>query len=72
LLLELAFRSGSNDLFLPVQDLFGWRDRINVPGTVGPHNWTWTLPWDVDRLGETPEAQERQRFLRTCTRDRVS
>ena len=68
LLLELAFRSGSNDLFLPIQDLFGWRDRINVPGTVGPHNWTWTLPWEVDRLGDIPEAQARQEFLRALQR----
>ena len=22
-------------MFLPVQDVFGWRDRINMPGTVG-------------------------------------
>ena len=67
-LLELAMRSGSNDLFLPIQDLFGWRDRINVPGTVGPHNWTWTLPWPVDRLGDISEAQERQGFLRKIRR----
>ena len=44
-LLELAFRSGSDEVFVPVQDVFGWRDRINTPATVGDHNWTWRLPW---------------------------
>ena len=26
------------------QDVVGTEDRINTPGTVGPHNWTWRLP----------------------------
>jgi 4-alpha-glucanotransferase len=61
--LDAAYRSRSTELFLPLQDLFGWPDRINVPGTVGPHNWTWCLPWPIERLGELPEARERAAFL---------
>jgi 4-alpha-glucanotransferase len=63
-MLDLAYRAGSDRLFIPVQDLFGWRDRINTPGTVTPHNWTWCLPWAVDRIQASPEAQERSAFLR--------
>jgi 4-alpha-glucanotransferase len=66
--LELAYRAGSTDLFLPIQDVFGWPDRINVPGTVGPHNWTWSLPWAVDTAVEVPEAAERAVFLEALTR----
>ncbi len=33
-----------------MQDVFGWRDRINQPATVGDGNWTWRLPWPSDRL----------------------
>lgn len=62
-ILEAAYRTGSCELFLPIQDVFGWPDRINVPGTVGPHNWTWTLPWPVERLLEDPSAQERASLL---------
>jgi 4-alpha-glucanotransferase len=62
-LLALAYRARSNDLFLPLQDVFGWRDRINTPGTVGDANWTWTLPWETDRLIQIPEAHDRARFL---------
>jgi 4-alpha-glucanotransferase len=68
-LLELAYRSGSNDLFLPIQDLFGWRDRVNTPGTVGRENWTWCLPWPVDRLLDVGEAAERARFGRALARE---
>jgi 4-alpha-glucanotransferase len=62
--IELVYRSGADALFLPMQDVFGWMDRINVPATVGPHNWTWTLPWPVDRIGAVAEAAERAAFLR--------
>src|SRR5579871_3064907 len=63
-LLELAFRSGSDHLFIPMQDLFGWPDRINTPATVGDQNWTWMLPWPVERLSEVPEAVRRAGYLR--------
>ena len=41
-----------------VQDVFGWRDRINQPATVSDANWTWRLPWPSDRLSTEPEAME--------------
>jgi 4-alpha-glucanotransferase len=63
-ILELAYHSGTDRLFFPVQDVFGWRDRINTPGTVTPDNWTWSLPWPVDRLEGLPVAQERAADLR--------
>ena len=63
-LLDLAYRSGSSELFVTMQDLFGWRDRINVPGLISDDNWTWRLPWPVDQLGTTPEAIERAEFCR--------
>ena len=65
MLLEILFASASDVLLLPVQDAFGWRDRINEPATVGEENWTYRLPWPVDRLDEIPEARERQEQLRT-------
>ena len=63
--LELLFASTSNILLLPVQDVFGWRDRINEPATVGEANWSYRLPWPADALGEQEEARERQAALRT-------
>jgi 4-alpha-glucanotransferase len=43
-------------VILPIPDVFGWRDRINQPATVSAANWTWRLPWAVDRLSTEPEA----------------
>ena len=55
-LLESLYASGADILILPIQDVFGWRDRINQPATVGDGNWTWRLPWPADRLRTEPAA----------------
>jgi 4-alpha-glucanotransferase len=64
-LLEALYASGSDFLALPIQDIFGWRDRINAPATVSADNWTFRLPWPSDQLHDSPEARERQAQLRT-------
>ncbi len=40
--------SGSYLALMPIQDVFGWKDRINTPAVVDEMNWTWRLPWPVD------------------------
>jgi 4-alpha-glucanotransferase len=56
--LETLFASGSNTLILPIGDIFGWRDRINQPATVGDSNWRWRLPWPSDRMATEPAAMQ--------------
>jgi 4-alpha-glucanotransferase len=63
-LLEVLFAAASDLLLVPIQDAFGWRDRINEPATVGDVNWTFRLPWPVDTLDDIPEARERKDQLR--------
>jgi 4-alpha-glucanotransferase len=63
-LLEALFAAGSDLLLIPVQDVFGWRDRINEPSTVSEANWAFRLPWPCDRLDEVAEVRERQERLR--------
>jgi 4-alpha-glucanotransferase len=62
--LNLLFASGSDLLLLPIQDVFGWRDRINTPAVVSDENWTWRLPWPVEDLMQEPQAQARAAFVR--------
>jgi 4-alpha-glucanotransferase len=63
-LLEVLFASGANLLILPIQDVFGWSDRINQPATVGDQNWTWRLPWFTDRMSTVADAVEVSNQLR--------
>jgi 4-alpha-glucanotransferase len=66
--IESLFASRSELVIFPIQDLFGWRDRINEPATVTDRNWSFKLPWPVDRLDEVPAARERQQALREWAR----
>jgi 4-alpha-glucanotransferase len=63
-LLMRVLQARSEHAFIPMQDLFGWRDRINTPATVGDHNWTWRLPWAIDEWPRRLEPQERAAFCR--------
>jgi 4-alpha-glucanotransferase len=63
-LLETLFASASDLLLTPVGDVFGWDARINEPATVSDANWSYRLPWPVDRLDGEPDARERQQALR--------
>ena len=73
-LLEALYASGADLVILPMPDVFGWRDRINVPDTIGAadaaggadvENWTWRLPWPSDTLAAQPEAAAAAERLRT-------
>jgi 4-alpha-glucanotransferase len=68
-LLRVLFRAGSHFVIVPFQDLFGWRDRVNVPAVVSEENWTWRLPWPIDDLDALPEARERAAFVRALARE---
>ena len=43
----------------PVQDLFGWITRINLPGTVGGRNWSYRLPFNLRPFDAGPAIQAR-------------
>jgi 4-alpha-glucanotransferase len=65
-LLRGVFASGADFVLLPIQDVFGWRDRINDPSAAAG-NWTWRLPWPVEDLLAVPEGRERANFLRSIS-----
>ncbi|HVP69558.1 MAG TPA: 4-alpha-glucanotransferase [Anaeromyxobacteraceae bacterium] len=46
-LLELLYQSRSDLVLVPLQDAMGWRDRVNVPGTVNDLNWSFRVPLDL-------------------------
>ncbi len=45
------YEAGSAFVILPIQDLFLWTERINLPGTPSAENWNWRLPLSIERLG---------------------
>jgi 4-alpha-glucanotransferase len=62
-LLDLAYVSASDALLTPITDALGWKARMNTPGTVGTHNWTFRLPWTTGQLFTEEEPQAMARAL---------
>ena len=66
--LQLLLSSGSYLTLIPLQDVFGWTDRINTPAVVDDVNWTWRVKWAVDRWLNPEEPMERADQLKAWTR----
>lgn len=63
-LLTAIFGAASELVLLPIQDIFGWRDRINVPAVVNDINWSWRLPWTLEDMLVRDESRERANAMR--------
>src|SRR5262245_19651029 len=53
------YTAASRLVVLPFVDVYGGRERINVPSTVQDNNWSYRMPWTVEELagnGGTPLA----------------
>jgi 4-alpha-glucanotransferase len=58
-ILEWVYASPAQLVVTPVQDLFGWDVRINFPGTINDTNWSWRLPFDLEKCIEDRRVRER-------------
>jgi 4-alpha-glucanotransferase len=63
-MLAALYAAPSRLVIIPIQDLFGWRERINLPGTVGPDNWSWRLPLAIEDMTNDPTLAARLAQLR--------
>ena len=63
-ILDRLMGSGSAMVILPIQDLFGFSEQINRPGTVGFHNWRYRLPVTLSTLQKQPPYQNKLLTLR--------
>jgi 4-alpha-glucanotransferase len=66
--IDKLLASGSYLSMIPIQDVFAWTDRINMPSVVNDLNWTWRVPRPMDQWDQWPEARARQAWLRDRTR----
>jgi 4-alpha-glucanotransferase len=62
-IVEALFASPSDLVLFPIQDVFGWRDRVNDPSAVADGNWVYRLPWPSDKLDDVSTARDRQDAL---------
>jgi 4-alpha-glucanotransferase len=63
-LLGWLLQTPASGCVLTIQDVFGWRQRFNEPGTMGPHNWTWRLPVEVEYLASDRRTRAASEMMR--------
>jgi 4-alpha-glucanotransferase len=68
-ILKALLSAGSCLTLVPLQDVFGWTDRINTPAVVGEMNWTWKLPWPVETWLDRDETLGHADELKAWTRE---
>ncbi len=66
--LERLLGAGSALTLLPLQDVFGWPDRINVPSVVSDANWSWKVPRPLDTWLDWSVSVGRLTDLREMTK----
>jgi 4-alpha-glucanotransferase len=66
-LLDVLYGAPSELCLLPLQDLLGSRERVNVPGTVTPANWTYRMSMSVDDLRADHGTTQRLARLAATT-----
>lgn len=64
--IKTLFECPSRWVILSLQTLtgLGRGHRINTPGTVGDHNWTWRMPMTLESLGPLPFIEDLTRKTR--------
>jgi 4-alpha-glucanotransferase len=67
--LRALLSAGSCLTLIPLQDVFGWNERINTPAVVDEVNWTWRLPWPVDTWLDREDTIARADALKAWTRE---
>jgi 4-alpha-glucanotransferase len=66
--LQALLSAGSALTLIPLQDIFGWSDRINTPAVVDGMNWTWRVPWPVDTWLDREDTVAHADQLKAWTR----
>jgi len=67
--LRRIMNSSSSMALFPVQDILGLADRINTPGTVGDHNWTYRLPFPLENCKQIPDFTKRMKQYKDLVRE---
>ncbi|HKM98968.1 MAG TPA: 4-alpha-glucanotransferase [Candidatus Binataceae bacterium] len=68
-ILRSLYASPARLVVPPIQDLFGWNDQINRPGTISDTNWSYRLPFALEQRGKNSQIQSRVGKLRALAVD---
>jgi 4-alpha-glucanotransferase len=68
-LTRMLLAAPSNIALLQIQEILGDDDRVNLPATIGPHNWTYRVKKPIEQLMQDARISERLRAVREASVD---
>src|SRR5262249_45169507 len=68
-LARILLGAGSELALMLAPEVLGETVRINTPGTIGPHNWTYRLPQTIERLERDRRVMSTMDELRKANTD---
>lgn len=68
-LLQSALNAQSDWCIIPWGDVFGESERVNTPGSVGPHNWSYRMRPTVESLVTREDTTRAADWLARLTRE---
>ncbi|MGJ8657234.1 MAG: 4-alpha-glucanotransferase [Akkermansiaceae bacterium] len=70
-MLEALMKSGARYAALMITDILDSKARINAPGTVGDHNWTYRVDWNFEAIPDEVSKEMGKLAIYTENYDRV-
>lgn len=67
-MMRYLYSAGSDLVLVQAAEILGEELRINTPGTVGAHNWTYRLPRTLEALSADPHVARTMQGLRDASR----
>jgi 4-alpha-glucanotransferase len=68
-LVQACLNAQSAWSIIPWGDVFGESERVNTPGTVGPHNWAYRMRPSVEALTTREDTVRAADWLARLTRE---
>jgi 4-alpha-glucanotransferase len=66
-LTRMLLGAPSDIALLQIQELLGDGDRVNLPATIGPHNWTYRVKRPIEQLLQDARISDRLRAVREAS-----
>ncbi|MCG2725516.1 MAG: 4-alpha-glucanotransferase [Elusimicrobia bacterium] len=58
-IVKKVLKARSAIVILPMQDILGTDERVNIPNTMGSHNWSYRFPVDIESVTQNEKISEK-------------
>ncbi|MEA3307747.1 MAG: 4-alpha-glucanotransferase [Elusimicrobiota bacterium] len=68
-IIKKLLKAKSAIVILPIQDILGTDERVNIPNTMGKHNWSYRFPVDIEDAHKNEKIAEKIHTLKCLIKE---